>query len=82
MSHYRLTLTVGDPAKLLFEVHKTIAQLEFGWGRKMRASKAVNAHVRICYTEDEKCDLYQAWLAQRDAHQDDVEAEALREGIA
>ena len=93
MSHYRLTLTIGRgeydevgdrwiPAKLLFEVHKATSQLEHGWGQKLRASKAVSAHVRICYTKEEKCELYQAWLAQRDAHEDDIEAEALWKGIA
>mgnify|MGYP001588602520 CR=1 FL=1 len=79
MSHYRLTLTLGtDPVKVLYEVHKATARLEYGWGRKMHASKAVSVHIRECWAKDEKCKLYQAWLAQRDAHEDDVEAERLR----
>lgn len=80
MTHYRLTLTAGrSPAiVLLAEVHKDVPRLEQGWGRKIRASKAVSAHLRQCYVEDEVCPGYQVWLKAKDEHEDDIEAEALR----
>lgn len=84
MTHYRLTLTAGKAPGIviLAEVHKDVPRLEQGWGRKMRASKAVSAHLRQCYVEDEQCNAYQAWLQAKDEHEDDPEAEALKEAGA
>lgn len=80
MSHYRLTLTAGKAPKIviLSEVHKDVPRLEQGWGRKMRASKAVSAHLRQCYVPDGECNSFLAWMDSKEAHEDEIEAEKLR----
>ena len=78
MTHYllRLTMPLGE---IVAEAHKDLPRAEYGWSRQLRANRALCVVLSVCGLEDEKCFRYQAWLTEKARHEDDREAEALKE---
>lgn len=86
MTHYLLRLCTpnkewGKAAVVLAEVHKDLPRADYGWARQME-NKNLYFTCRKCLFTDEGCKKFQAWKEKKDGHEDDIEAEALKEGLA
>ncbi len=84
MTHYLLRLCLpskayGQPAQILSEVHKDLPRWEYGWSRQLHGKPGLLYVLgKVCALPDEDCRLYNAWLENKQAHEDDVEAEHVR----